>query len=202
MKWSGINRKLTPLAEDPGISEYQQNTRMLVDGELQCRPGMAAANFSPATNAGVVGMVGAYPTSGPYGVTVDNGGNISGFPITGPIWEPPKLKPPIPNFTGGPWTLTYFAGVGTGDIEASPAGKCQGSIQVDTGATAAGVMSFNVVRKAANGARLLIEAHPVVTNFTHYNIIVPGNTTFYRVIVEITNTDAGNSFVGASDPGC
>lgn len=95
MKWSGINRKMTPLAEDPGMSQYQQNTRMIVDGELQRRPGMAAASFSPASSIGVLGMVGAYPTSGPYGVVVDSSGNVTGFPVVGPIWEPPKLKQPV-----------------------------------------------------------------------------------------------------------
>ena len=121
--WGGIDQQLSSVADKPGVSEYQQNTRMTVAGELQRRPGMAPANFSP-TGSAAIGMVGAFPTSGPYGVTVDTAGSISGFPITGPIWEPPKLKPPVPQ--GAQWTL---GGLWSGDFTYSTIGTCPGTVR-------------------------------------------------------------------------
>ena len=46
--WRGTNTKITPIGNLDGISLWQQNTRMTVDGELQRRYGMAASNVPNA----------------------------------------------------------------------------------------------------------------------------------------------------------
>ena len=123
MIWSGINRKLTSTYQGTGVSEYQQNTRMTVEGELQRRPGMAPANFSPAGGS-ALGMVGAFPTSGPYGCVVDSAGTINGFPVTGPRWGWPQVQPPVPQ--GAQWSLS---GNWSGDFTYSTTGTCPGTVR-------------------------------------------------------------------------
>jgi hypothetical protein len=119
MIWAGINRQLTPMYEGPGVSEYQQNTRLPVAGELQRRPGMAPANFSPAGGA-ALGMVGAFPTSGPYGVVIDSAGTVNGLPVTGPRWGWPQVQPPVKILAAWSIFVDHLTGYTAADVGDTP----------------------------------------------------------------------------------
>jgi hypothetical protein len=190
MTWGGIDQQLSELAETPGVSEYQQNTRMVVTGELQRRPGMAPANFSP-TGGSALGMVGAFPTSGPYGCVVDATGSISGFPITGPIWEPPKLKPPVPQ--GSQWAFGYYPWGGSFTDEVT--GTCPGSITVSPGVG----LTVTITRKRdVPYLEYLIDTR--VTDGLDYTVQVPWDIVCTKIT--ISHSAGGGSAVGAATPGC
>ena len=217
MMWGGIDQQLSSVADKPGVSEYQQNTRMTVAGELQRRPGMAPANFSP-TGSAAIGMVGAFPTSGPYGVTVDTAGSISGFPITGPIWEPPKLKPPIAQ--GGAWTINnagFSGGYGPGAIRIDEAYDpvfgpgfgntctCPGTIILNIGTG-----DPNLCVKVTRGSTYLLEEQVVYSKVgvTAGVIFIPIPWSNVYPWIRVNNYSIGAiTFVsgsnnGDSTPGC
>ena len=192
MMWGGIDQQLSSVADKPGVSEYQQNTRMTVAGELQRRPGMAPANFSP-TGSAAIGMVGAFPTSGPYGVTVDTAGSVSGFPITGPIWEPPKLKPPIAQ--GGAWTIPFNSlGGGGANLYTFNIQSCPGTF----------TMGFDV----STGFQATVT--DLLGNILDKRAIPPAGAANYAVIIpwqanqiNVTLGVHGNwIYFGDSTPGC
>lgn len=96
--WRGVDVMLTPVADVPGVSEYQLNTRMKTEGELQRRWGYQSSSI--AQQAGrVLNIVSAYVAGGNY-LTFDLGnasgplGEVGGFvtpvpPIDGPKWRKP-----------------------------------------------------------------------------------------------------------------
>lgn len=209
MMWGGIDQQLSSVADKSGISEYQQNTRMTVAGELQRRPGMAPANFSP-TGSAAIGMVGAFPTSGPYGVTVDTAGSISGFPITGPIWEPPKLKPPIAQ--GTQWTLSASASIPftdgqTGGAATNPGGACAGSVTVGLNTLTAGQVTITVGRgRFPTEQFIVVDSRVFIAGgIVPYVVAVPWSVALPYVSVIYTFAGAGGvdyTVFGASSPGC
>lgn len=96
--WVGQNRKTTSVGIPVGESEYQQNTRMLVEGELQLRHGMAAANLPPAT--GVYGVIGAFtPAAGAIVVQVQPT-TMQGGPVRA-AWQDAATIPPVIGGGGG-----------------------------------------------------------------------------------------------------
>jgi hypothetical protein len=208
MTWGGIDTQLSELAETPGVSEYQQNTRMVVTGELQRRPGMAPANFSP-TGGAAIGMVGAFPTSGAYGCVISSAGSISGFPITGPIWEPPKLKPPIAQ--GLQWTLfssgavPFTDGQVYGAITMAPGGACAGSVTVGLNTLTAGQVTITVNRSGPLGFVTYDTRVFTTGGIVPYNVAVPWSAALPYVSVYYTFAGAGGvdfTASGASTPGC
>ena len=210
MMWGGIDQQLSSVADKPGVSEYQQNTRMTVAGELQRRPGMAPANFSP-TGRAAIGMVGAFPTSGPYGVTVDTAGSISGFPITGPIWEPPKLKPPLP--VGTAWVMNdtgaifsggtrYATTVGGGSIDGL---SCYGqlNLSVDGGGFACSG-TVTVYRERPTGGLLLVQNSVRTEADFNFVVLIPFNGDYSRIYVTILQLTGSFTLhaSGFSDAAC
>ena len=211
MIWGGIDQQLSSVADKPGVSEYQQNTRMTVAGELQRRPGMAPANFSP-TGSAAIGMVGAFPTSGAYGCVIDSVGRISGFPITGPIWEPPKLKPPI--VQGTQWTLsasaatTFTDGAQYGGATIDPGGTCPGLVTVGLSVLTAGQVTIQVGRGLFFGdaTSMLLDSRVFTAGgIVPYAVAIPWSVAFPYVSAVYTFAGAGGvdyTVSGASSPGC
>jgi hypothetical protein len=210
MIWGGIDQQLSKVADKPGVSDYQQNTRMVVTGELQRRPGMAPANFSP-TGGSALGMVGAFPTSGPYGCVVDATGSVSGFPITGPIWEPPKLKPPI--LQGNAWNIFGSASVGFSDgnqfgvvATGTQPTQCGGSITITLSTLTAGQCTITAGRGRFPFEQfIIVDSRVFVTNNMPYVVAIPGSVALPYVNVVLTFAGAGGvdyTVSGASTPGC
>jgi hypothetical protein len=194
MIWAGINRQLTPMYEGPGVSEYQQNTRLTVAGELQRRPGMAPANFSPAGGA-ALGMVGAFPTSGPYGVVIDSTGTVNGFPVTGPRWGWPQVQPPVPQ--GSQWSM---GGNWSGDFTYSTVGTCPGTVRTisqDAGAL------VTLWRQDTSGVANVVQIIDVTTTTAgqDWTVVVPWSIA----LPYIRQSHVGGSLGitnGTSTPGC
>ena len=192
MIWSGINRELTSTYQGTGVSEYQQNTRMTVEGELQRRPGMAPANFSPAGGS-ALGMVGAFPTSGPYGCVVDSAGTINGFPVTGPRWGWPQVQLPIAQ--GGAWTIPFNSlGGGGANLYTFNIQSCPGTF----------TMGFDV------SAGFQATVTDLLGNILDNRAIPPAGAANYAVIIpwqanqiNVTLGVHGNwIYFGDSAPGC
>lgn len=118
--WEGTNRKTTPIGGPPGVSYYQQNTRMHVDQEIQRRLGMAASSL-PSAGAGIIGIATAFTANGPIIVTLTPS-TVIGDVDPLPKWRERYLVPPVGatcaiwgpfvasgNFSGGAGTFTLPA---------------------------------------------------------------------------------------------
>ena len=193
MIWSGINRKLTSTYQGTGVSEYQQNTRMTVEGELQRRPGMAPANFSPAGGS-ALGMVGAFPTSGPYGCVVDSAGTINGFPVTGPRWGWPQVQPPVAQ--GSQWVIgnSLWGSDGT----ATATGTCPGSANIRTDITFSGTVT--VFRQSLDFSVTVVYDSRAIVGLTNYTIDIPWSLDLPQV--GITHVGGPGAHTAVSTPGC
>ena len=129
--WKGMNVKMTPIGDMPGISEYQLNTSVFTTNELTRRRGMSQA--SPDTRGvPIIGLATVYTPNG--SVTIQQtAGALSGFEpgLTFPKWKDAILIPPI----GFPVTCTLWATYndasvsGTSNGYALPASACTGTIR-------------------------------------------------------------------------
>ncbi len=106
-QWSGTNVKATPIGAQDGVSLWQQNTRMWVNGELQRRHGMAASNVPPSTN-GIIGMATAFTPNGPIILQNDGQGTITGFQQPVAKWGDKYVIRPTGG-AGGPAAPTIVA---------------------------------------------------------------------------------------------
>lgn len=113
MMWRGMLSGTTPVDDTPGVSIYQENTRMRVKGELQRRWGMQ--NTTIAKQSGpIYGIVGAQPANGnmlTFDVYVAGGGGSATIGGFGPPPDPPvdgrKRRKPGGVVAGplAPWTI-------------------------------------------------------------------------------------------------
>ena len=101
MKWKGIVTDTTDVDDTEGVSVYQQNTRMLIEGELQRRHGLIATGLSKASGA-ILNLAGG---SGFIVTGID--GQADGVPDTISAITGPKRKPPVivQTFPGEAWTI-------------------------------------------------------------------------------------------------
>lgn len=91
-KWKGIQRKTSPVDDDDGVSHYQENTRLNVDGELRRRHGFARSSIEKiATQVyGISSLVAPVP-----GVVLQGtAGSIFGYSAFTPQWGDMILKAP------------------------------------------------------------------------------------------------------------
>lgn len=111
--WHGLSSKTSPVDSTPGISESQYNTRLLIAGECQRRPGMIASGI--AQQSGRILMI-ASSIRGNF-LTFDvGGGEMEGVIIPDPPIDGPKKKKPDV-VAQDPGCAT--GGVGTGDLSVS-----------------------------------------------------------------------------------
>lgn len=138
MKWRGVTAKSSPVDDTPGVSEYQQNTRMRIEGELQRRWGMMSSAI--AKQAGpIYNIASGSPASGnliTFGVFNAAGpsASVNGFgPPPVPPWQPPKRRKPIVPPPGSCTIWGPFSDAGTTGATNSyvlPAGSCSGTVSV------------------------------------------------------------------------
>lgn len=144
MKWLGIYRHTTDVDDTPGVSIWQQNTRTMVDGELQRRPGFLSSEIAKQAGA-IYGIVGAGPANGSFVMLdVGNGATVGGGTVGGdpqpPRPPPPPKKPkwPPPMDPCTPWVTQTDTGT-TSDTFTMTLGanRCAGRITM-TGTEDAG----------------------------------------------------------------
>ncbi len=123
--WKGIVTDTSDVDETPGVSVYQQNTRMRISGELQRRQGFIATGLSKA-NGALLNLAGG---SGFIVTGID--GQADGVPDTISAITGPTRRPPIIDAarSGGPWATSANWG---GSQLFSVFGSCAGSIEVRT----------------------------------------------------------------------
>lgn len=202
MKWAGINRRLSPVAEVPGVSEYQQNTRMRVAGELQRRWGFQSTSIAKQAGA-ILNIASAYPAGGNY-LTFDvaqsvgaNGGTLGGIgPIPPPPVQPPRRRRPgvtvAPGFciTWGP--VTNSGTTTTTDGFSIVPNSCAGTLVV--------VATESERRSSSYGYQFTVTANavPILTTGCLVNAgtsaVIPAGTT--TIAYTVTGGCAGGSTEG------
>lgn len=129
--WKGMNVKMTPIGDMPGVADYQLNTSMFTENELYRRRGMAQANLDKRSGP-VIGLGVVYTPNGPV-VIQQTAGALGGFEpgLVLPRWKDAILIPPI----GFPLTCTLWATYNDASVSgvsngyALPASACAGTIR-------------------------------------------------------------------------
>jgi hypothetical protein len=127
MSWQGIKADTTDVDETQGVSSYQLNTRMQVDGELQRRYGMLSTGLPPLDGPVL------YLASGSGFVVRGTATNVDGDPDVTGIEVGPERRPPIIDVIrqGGGWVIPYTNAGGDKHATAVPGGgthSCAGTI--------------------------------------------------------------------------
>lgn len=93
--WKGMNVKMTPIGDMPGIADYQLNTSMFTENELWRRRGMAAGTMDPRS-AGIIGLATVFTPNGSV-VAQQTPGDLWGFGpgVAVARWTDAILIPPI-----------------------------------------------------------------------------------------------------------
>ena len=92
--WQGIRSQTTPVDPTPGVSEWQANTRMRKQGELQRRYGFLSTAIAQQTGA-IYDIISANGLGGNF-LTFDLNGSEGGFLFGGGgggNWPPPPVGP-------------------------------------------------------------------------------------------------------------
>lgn len=192
--WKGIVTNTSDVDETPGMSTYQQNTRMRISGELQRRQGFIATGLSKA-NGAILNLAGG---SGFIVTGID--GQADGVPdtisaITGPTRRPPVIDAAR---SGGPWSTV---GNWSGGNTYSVLGTCAGSIEVHVGnASAATVQVLRSSLPSGSGATMVL-SNKAQSLGDIYTVQVPWSADFPYVNLIDPGTGLG-SHAGASFPWC
>lgn len=146
MMWLGIRRKSSPVDDALGVSEYQANTHLRVQGQASRRPGMLSTSI--AKQAGPIYEIMGASGLGSNFLTFDTGGDADGFTQAGgggndpwpPPPQPPKKRKPVGERQGacivwGPLSDTGTDNSGTWTFTLPP-DSCPGTLLV--GAAEAG----------------------------------------------------------------
>jgi hypothetical protein len=201
MSWQGIKADTTDVDEAQGVSSYQLNTRMQVDGELQRRYGMLSTGLPPLDGPVL------YLASGSGFVVRGTATNVEGDPDVTGIEVGPERKPPIIDVIrqGGGWLLPYgsWSGGHTYYANAIPeegTHSCAGTITVNVDFTNPAARLLTERGKFGWVESYVVDDRTVGPGFG-YQINVPWDDQFPYVRFTEFGTGLGSS-TGQSIGGC
>lgn len=100
MKFAGVRRDTTDLAQDESQAHYAENARLSIEGELRRRRGMSRTSIEKQGTA-ILGFMPANPNRDPYVVMLGGSGNLEGYSgstLNG-AWGDAQLKAPTGSIT-------------------------------------------------------------------------------------------------------
>ena len=210
MKWEGIVTDTTDVDDTEGVSVYQQNTRMLIEGELQRRHGLIATGLSKASGA-ILNLAGG---SGFIVTGID--GQADGVPdtinaITGPKWKPPVI---VQTFPGESWTVnfglaatnTQTPGVPYTEQISTSLGRCPGHIDVIFDFFGFVDSIVHSLWRGPVGTGTLLDSRTITKLSPGFAVTVPFDTPRYGYF-SVSLTPSGTftpqmTYSGISDMGC